>query len=408
MRPGAVLVSVVSLLLSLSVVVWLSRSFGEVDVDAVEKEVPIADLPDTPRPASDEGPQPTADFAETKFDFGMMQLLDKGSHVFKVTNNGDAPLKLKAGKSTCQCTVGEVGTAEIAPGDTTTIELSWEVRNPNEMFEHAAIIHTNAPEHDKGEVRLTVHGRIVSEATVLPPDSLDLGSVLETKSRPFFFYSRFHDDFNLLSAECPLEGVTLEVSQLTDEELGRLKKEIGGNMPPEDITQPQQAMPIPPKCGYKITVTAEPTIPVGINAVPVTLVTDLPRTKEFTYQVRARRPVPLQFFPMPGTRFVADKSLVSCGAFDADKGKTMELLVLSAGLDKPLEASVLSTEPEWIEATLSEEKSNQGVPRHRLTIRIPPGAPPIVRRSDNPARVVLKTNHPDVEELKIDVTFLSQ
>jgi hypothetical protein len=408
MRPGAVLVSIVSLLLSLSVVVWLSNSFDEVSVDSPLAAPAIADQPDTPRPSSDEGPHPTADFAETRFNFGMMQLRDKGSHLFEVTNNGDVPLKLKAGKSSCQCTVGEVGIDEIAPGESTTIELSWEIKNPNEMFEHSAIIHTNAPEHNKGEVRLTVHGRVVAEASVVPPGSFDLGTVLETKSKPFFFYSRFHDEFQLLSVECSEKNITTEVARLTDAELEILRRELGGELPPEAVGQPIESAPAPPKCGYKITVTADPAIPVGVNEIPVTLVTDLPKTKEFTYRILARRPVPLQFFPMPGTKFMPDKTIVSGGAFDADKGKKMELLMLPAGLDKPLEISIASTEPKWLEATVSEEKSNQGIPRHRLTISIPPGAPPVIRNAESPAKIMLKTNHPDVNELKVRVTFVSR
>jgi|GEM_PF-859968 len=407
MRPGAILVSIVSLLLSLIAVVWLSRSFGDVDVDTEFAAPPIADLPDTPRPSSEEGPQPTADFAETKFNFGIMQLHDKGSHVFKVTNTGDAPLKLKSGKSTCQCTVGEVGIEDVAPGESTTIELSWEIRNPAEMFEHSAIIHTNAPEHDNGEVRLIVHGRVLPEASVLPPDSLDLGVVLETKSEPFFFYSRYVDDFELKSVECPLEGITTEVVRLTEADLEELKRRMEGDFPQEELDEPelQSAMP---KCGYRITVTAEPTIPVGINEVPVTLHTNLPKNSEFSYQLRLRRPVPIQFFDRPGTRFIASKSVVEGAAFDADEGTTMELLMLPTGLDKPFEVSVLSTNPEWLEAEVSEQKSASGFSRFRLAISVPPGIPPVVRTADNPAQVVLKTNHPDVEELTLDVIFLSR
>jgi hypothetical protein len=155
-------------------------------------------------------------------------------------------------------------------------------------------------------------------------------------------------------------------------------------------------------------VTAEPTIRVGINEIPLTLHTDLPKTKEYTYLIRASRPVPIQFFPLPGTKFIPDRLIASCTAFDAAQGTTMELLMLSTGLDKPLEVSVISTEPGWLEASVSEEKSNQSIRRFRLKIHVPPGTPPAVRTIDNPAKVLLKTNHPDVGELTVNVTFLSR
>ncbi len=409
MRPGAILVSIVSLLLSLSAVVWLSDSFGKVDVETRFEKQPIADAPGTPRPSSDEGPQPTAEFAETKFDFGIMQLFGKGSHVFEVTNNGDAPLKLKAGKSSCQCTVGTVDTEEIAPGDSTTIEMSWEIKSSAELFEHSAVIHTNAPEHENGEVRLTVHGRVVAEASTLPPESLDMGTVDETRSESFYFYSRSHDEFELLSIDCPRDGITTEFAQLSVNDLDGLNDELTSEMPPEVLAdQTAENMPLPPKFGYKVTVTVEPTIPVGFSEVPLTLHTDLPHTKEVSYLLRIRRTVPIQFFNLPGTGYIPSTSLVSTDEFDADKGKKMELLMLPTGLEGPFEVSVLSTQPEWLEASVSEEKSNSGVSRYRLTIAVPPGVPPVVFRSDNPAKVKLKTNHPDVEELNLNVTFLSR
>ena len=410
MRPGAILVSIVSLLLSLSVVVWLSRSSGKVGVDTPFQKVPIADLPDTPRPSSEEGSHPSADFAETEFNFGVMQLHDEGSHVFKVTNNGDAPLRLKSGKSTCQCTVGSVGTEEVPPGESTTIEMSWEIRNPYEVFEHSAIIHTNAPEHENGEIRLIVRGKVVPEYATVPLDTLDMGMIRETTSKPFYIYSRYVDDFDLLSVECSIKGITTEVVRLTDDEMERLNREMSEELPPEDLTQPIAPKLEIPKCGYQIMVTVDPTIPVGINEIPVTVHTDLPKSKEFSYQIRMRRPMPIQFFDRPGgnTRYTEAKSLISGAPFDAEKGTKMELLMLAAAFDKPLEVSVLSTDPKWLEVSVSEEALDSGVSRYRLTISVPPGIPPVDRTVDNPAKVLLKTNHPDVEELNLNVTFRSQ
>lgn len=410
MRPGAILVSIVSLLLSLSVVVWLSNSFGEVEVGSAENRDPApADDPDTPRPATGSGPHPVAEFAETKFDFGIMRLYDKGSHVFSVKNSGEAPLKLKAGKSTCQCTVGEVGTQELAPGESTTIELSWEIRNPMERFEHSAVIHTNDPQYENGELRLIVHGLVAEELEVMPPEVLNLGTLLdETASESFMFYSQYHDEFQLLSIDCPHESFRTEFAPLDETDLTQLSIELGGGPPMDDGPETNLAKTLKPLCGYRVTVTVDSDVAVGTTEIPLTLHTDIPNHEEFTHTVSVRRPAPFQFFPRPGTRFVPDKSIVSTAAFDAADGATMELLMLATGMDDPLEVSVLSTEPEWLEATVAADQSSQGVPRQRVTIRIPPGSPQVVRGSDNPAVVRLKTNHPESETFDLNVTFLSR
>lgn len=408
MRPGAILVSIASLLLSLSVVVWLSNSFDDVDVSTQMKKPEIADLPDTPRPTSDEGPQPTAEFAETKFDFGTMLHRAKGTHAFQVTNTGDAPLKLKAGKSTCQCTGVEVGAQEVAPGESTTIELSWEIKSPAEMFEHSAIIHTNAPEHENGEVRLIVHGTVVAEVSVTPPESLNLGAVTESgSSGSFSFYSRYHDQFQLLSVDCPHKSFTVDIAALTESDLASLGQELQTMTPSAMDGTPESESP-PPRCGYRVTVSADDSIPVGTTDVPLTLHTDLKNVPDFTHRVSARRAAPFQFFPLTGTRFIADTTTVTTRVFDAENGVEMELLILATGLDEPLDVSVLGSDPAWLEVTVSADKSAQGIPRQRLTIRIPPGTPPVVRGADNPATIQLKTNHPKAEQLNLNATFLSR
>ncbi|MBI1310367.1 DUF1573 domain-containing protein [bacterium] len=410
MRPGAILVSIASLLLSLSVVVWLSHSVGNVSVDAhapLAKPV-IADLPDTPRPVKD-GPQPTADFAETEYNFGTMRLHEKGSHAFKVTNNGEAPLKLKAGKSTCQCTVGEVGTQELAPGESTAINLSWEIKSQLEHFQHSATIHTNAPEHENGEVRLIVRGHVVTEVATFPSDHLQLGTVREgdSVSKSFVFYSRFHDQFSLQSIDCPNESFKVSFKPLSANDLEGLQRELISVDPPALDGNPDN-LPVPPKCGYRVTVSTDDSLPVGTTEIPLTLHTDLENVPEFTQTVTAIKLAPFQFFPMPGTRYIVDKSIVTTPEFDSGKGVEMELLMLATGLSEPLEVSVVSTDPAWLEVTVEADKSATGIPRQRLKIRVPPGAPPIVRNLENPATIVLKTNHPKAEQLTLKATFASR
>ncbi len=411
MRPGAILVSIVSLVLSLSAVVWLSNSFSNVDIDdgsgpsSVKKE----DGLDVPRPSADEGPQPTADFAETKYDFGTMLHMSKGSHEFTVTNNGDASLELKAGKTTCQCTLGEVGSQELAPGESTTIGLSWEIKSSAAKFEHAAIIHTNAPEHDKGEVRLMVQGDVVFDLETKPSGVLSLGTVSEngSASRPFALFSRYHGEFELRSIDCPNSGMKVDFAPMTEEELSDLERHMESEMVPTGAPGSDMA-PVAPKFGYMVTVTADDTVAVGSSETPLTLHTSLEKFPEYSYTVQVRRPAPFEFFPLPGTRFVPDSSRVTCAAFDADKGAEMSLLILATGLEEALEISPVSTDPEWLEAEVTTDTTSSGVRRQRLTIKVPPGAPPGTRGMDNPAAVTLKTNHPKVPELKLKVTFLSK
>src|SRR5688572_22921904 len=68
-------------------------------------------------------PQAVTD--ETEFDFGVMDPLTMGSHVFVIRNAGDAPLRLQAGPTSCKCTLSNVAQNEIPPGGSGEVRLEW-------------------------------------------------------------------------------------------------------------------------------------------------------------------------------------------------------------------------------------------------------------------------------------------
>ncbi|MHC4875377.1 MAG: DUF1573 domain-containing protein [Planctomycetota bacterium] len=379
------------------------------DVDVAEPTA-VADEPDTPRPTTHEGTQPTADFAETKHNFGTMLHMSRGAHKFKVTNNGDAVLKLKAGHTTCQCTLGEVGTQELAPGESTTIELSWQIKNPAEHFEHSAVIHTNAPEHKDGEVRLIVQGQVAFELMTMPPDELGMGTVEygEPVEKEFILVSKYHDAFEILSIDCPRDFLDISYSELSKDELVDALRmyEQTETLSPADPDQ-QEFQPVPARHGYRVKVTTNDKLPVGSMEVPLTIVTNLEGTPQYAYTVTVRRSPPFEFFPVGKTRFIAAKTQVSRPAFDAADGGTMELLMLATGMTAPLEVSAEETDPDWLEVNIVADKTASGVQRQRLQISIPPGTPSVMRTSDDPATVKLRTNHPQAEHLTLNVIFLS-
>ena len=80
-----------------------------------------------------------------RHDFGTMDRLAQGEHAFQIHNDGDAPLELQLGKTTCKCTLGELADSKLEPGQTTTVTLTWQVKTGEEMFEQNAEIITNDP-----------------------------------------------------------------------------------------------------------------------------------------------------------------------------------------------------------------------------------------------------------------------
>ena len=62
-------------------------------------------------------PYPAVEVGETEYDFGSMDSNATDSHEFIFRNVGDAPLTLEAGKTTCKCTLSDIGDGTILPGE---------------------------------------------------------------------------------------------------------------------------------------------------------------------------------------------------------------------------------------------------------------------------------------------------
>src|SRR5437762_13137562 len=75
-------------------------------------------------PISPAGPYPKAVVDETDYDFGRMEVGEEQSHAYTIRNEGEAPLLIKEGPKTCQCTVSQVETGEVAPGAAARVTLT--------------------------------------------------------------------------------------------------------------------------------------------------------------------------------------------------------------------------------------------------------------------------------------------
>ncbi|MCG8583169.1 MAG: DUF1573 domain-containing protein, partial [Pirellulales bacterium] len=67
-----------------------------------------------PLPPAD-GPQPKAVAVEPSFDFGSMMGGDKGRHEFVIRNDGEYPLQLAKGKTSCKCTISDLPVTKLEP-----------------------------------------------------------------------------------------------------------------------------------------------------------------------------------------------------------------------------------------------------------------------------------------------------
>ncbi|MEZ6118669.1 MAG: DUF1573 domain-containing protein [Pirellulaceae bacterium] len=89
---------------------------------------------------------PRIDAANYSHDFGVMDPFTEKEHIFKLVNVGDGPLQLQLGNSTCSCTVAQIPTKPILPGETAEILVQWQTKTNNRRFVETTTVRTNIPD----------------------------------------------------------------------------------------------------------------------------------------------------------------------------------------------------------------------------------------------------------------------
>ncbi|MDV6031321.1 MAG: DUF1573 domain-containing protein [Phycisphaera sp. RhM] len=149
---------------------------------------------------------------ERVHDFGAMSPNSKGSHQFIVKNVGDGVLRLELGASTCKCTLGSLKNNELAPGESTPVELEWTVSGDKTSFEQSAELRTNDPLQPA--IRLVVQGLVISDIE-FDPKQIAFGEV--PAAEPFEFSTKMYNyyamDIEPLSAKFGSEELT-ELSEV--------------------------------------------------------------------------------------------------------------------------------------------------------------------------------------------------
>jgi len=87
-------------------------------------EIDFADI--TPVESSMDGEAPQAELPVSFFDFGRIRSTDVVQHPFLVVNHGEAPLLIQRVYTTCGCTVADLSSVEIPPGQASLITITFD------------------------------------------------------------------------------------------------------------------------------------------------------------------------------------------------------------------------------------------------------------------------------------------
>lgn len=417
MKFGTVVLTVFFMACAFAGVVWLGY-FQPIQVDKNEfiKKTQSAPLPTI----ATEGPHPKAVVDSLKYKFGTAAVGKEYKHAFIVRNEGESPLVLRTDKtkSSCQCTVGSVGKSEIAPGESADVTLAWTPKKSDPRFHHYAIVDTNDPENR--ELKFEVEGAAFQSVMVDPTDVWQVNNLSKTEPSKVsgHLFSTVLDEFQIKNIKSTNPLLSAKAVKLSEKEIEYLRPEslmrqhMESDENESDPTNPAQ-FPDPPKIksAYRIDMEVKPGSPVGPFSESVSVATDTDEGRVFVLDVRGERQGPWKLRALKNSRWSSDTMTINMGSFSSAEGRKSTLLLYLGNQDDPdLEFSDIKTDPEYLKIDLKTDPSfsGKGSKRYLFTVEVPAGSPRASRISNNPAKVSMKTNHPEVTEFKFNVQFITR
>jgi hypothetical protein len=406
--------TIVVLFIALVGTVWLGRSSNQLTTAPPVKPAPETD---EKRPKiAPQGPYPKAVVDEPLFNFGSMAVGQSMSHKFIIKNEGEVPLEVQKGKTTCKCTLSEMQDNLIPPGESAEVELTWTPKSAQERFGQTATVWTNDPENQ--EIKLQIEGAANSLISFTGDyqGSTNWSLPIMTTTKPVTFSGKIHtkylDEFKILGIEADHPGLTATYKPLTKEEL----KEVDA------------------KTGYSVEVTAVPDqFPLGGFTERLLLKTDIPNeavehdhpegeghdhkheheastgTRDFIVQVSGNHTGPIRIVPTFGVRWDPTSMHLNLGEFQAKEGKDVTLSMFVEGLEGSLEVLDQQVEPSLLKFEVKKDESfvSTNKQRYLLKFSIPADNPPVSYGRGNLAKVKIRTNHPQAKEIEFKVQFIS-
>ncbi|MEQ8789439.1 MAG: DUF1573 domain-containing protein [Pirellulaceae bacterium] len=175
--------------------------------------------------AKEKGLLPRVLADQREYDFGVMNPLTMGSHTFHVRNEGDGPLHLRKGGTTCKCTLSNVTNNLVQPGETAEVTLAWNTGR-HTSYSHGATILTNDPENTRLEFR--VHGAVRTRVGSAHKSLLFAGLEPDTRGvAETVVYTQMWNDLPLGEVTCTLEGATWEIEPAGERLLTPLEATAG-------------------------------------------------------------------------------------------------------------------------------------------------------------------------------------
>ncbi len=325
-----------------------------------------------------------------RHDFGTMDRNAHGEHTFLIRNEGDEPLTLTTGQTTCKCTTFAAADDRVMPGKTAEVKLEWNANTPDAEFEQTADLHTPNDPHRK-LIQLSVHGHIMDSVRASSTD-VHFSNVSSNEAAQASV-----DLFAYRGAELVIESQELLVAEQKD----------WFTIAFTPLTTAEIAKEPKATAGLRLNIELKSGLPIGTINQSLKIATNQNRESPLTIRIYGDVASDISLF---GAGADSRRLLVELPSFARAAGhkQTVFLFVKGPYRDQT-ELRVAAVEPTAeFSATLGEpNRDNPKRVRYPLIIEVPPYATPVSRNSTGAfAQIHVATTHPDVKELTIKVRYV--
>ena len=394
MKSYSIFLVIVLSVVSLSFVAWVGQPKKP---DATTPPAPTSE--DLPLPSS--GPYGKAEVTETEFDFGTGNMGEMDSHQFKLKNVGEGPLEFLLGKTSCQCTVGDivkengevlkdkddtkVNRGTLAPGESMHLRVEWAMKMVNEKFRQTVPVFTTDP--DNRQVVFVISGAITQLYDMTPEGVWSVGEMLQNEPSKIegYFYSSSLEEFTLTEEPHPNNKLKVTIE-------------------PIDLAKAPPTKPV--KSGYKIMVEVPNERVAGRFRESFKVkATSSKGDKEQEIAIIGNKAGPIDLRGINGAGYDSATDRIIFRDIPAAVGAKATMTLFVKGFSGVLKVEGVEPENSLVKFTLLDSGTKLGNSKaYKGQIEILPG-PPEVHRYQDAIPLTIKLNHPDIPELKLLVDY---
>jgi len=332
---------------------------------------------------------------EGTFDFGTLERNRSGDHVFRIRNDGSAPLVLGLDGYSCgKCVQTDLERVTVQPNQTTEVKVTYKTQKPGPKFTEYVDLRTSDP--TQPVIRLNIFGYVVQPLRLSVDDTLALGSLpsSEPSEAEFSVFAYQGDQIEILEHEFT-DPATADFFEVDVEPLAA-----------NDIAAEPHAT-----VGARIRLRIKAGLPLGPISQTLRFKTRL-ADQDVESEMAVRGNVVGDIMILGGSNFVRDQNLLRLRVVPHEEGASATLRLRVKGPyrdDVKFEvAEVDPAEALQVEVGDPNVLADGTMYLYPLTISVRKDAPRINRLGTSQGKVGvvrLATNHPDAGELPIYVSF---